>query len=523
MAILPVLAVGAAVASGLRATGAAVSALLAVGVAVALRYPLDVAAARADIIRWLPLMVEILLIIGGGLVLAALTTRTGSQQVLARRLAAAAGTPVVTVLLVVHGITPFAESVMGFGIGAMIGVPLLLHVGIPPARAAIVSLLGLAAVPWGAMAPGILVAAGMTGLSFQELGVASARLSLLPFVVCGIAGVLVAFGRRARLLWLLAAAGTGIVFWLGVIGANIVAGTPPAGALGALVTILVVLAARQAQRAFAGRRGHGSAEAAGHAGQGHDGSGSAGRPTGARTDETIAVPGSAAPAPCNSSAAPAASDSSVAELVRALLPYVVLLGGVLIARAAVHSLPDEALGRYIASPGLWLAVACLSEYLLHRTELTRRTVREAGLSAWHSWRVVAPATASFVLVGILMVDAGMTAQIAVAATALGPAYSFFAPTLAGIGGFLTGSNAGANAMFAAPQAQAAHALGKPVLDFVAMQNVGASLLTMASPGRVLLAVRMCPPGSVSMRTTTLVLVAIDAVVLVGLGVLALAM
>lgn len=488
LAALPVLAVGGAVASGLRATGAAVAGLLAVGVAVLVRYPLDLAATRADVLRWLPLMIEILLIIGFGLLLAALTTRTGSQQVLARRLAAAAGTPVVTVLLVVHGITPFAESVMGFGVGAMIGVPLLLHIGIPPARAAIVSLLGLAAVPWGAMAPGILVAAGMTGLSFQDLGVASARLSLLPFVICGIAGVLVAFGRQARWYWLLAAAATGTVFCAGVIGANVVAGTPPAGALGALVTILVVLVvvrvARRVQRGVGARRAAPSGEPALPTDESHGGS---------------------------------------REVVRAVLPYVVLLGGVLFARAAVHSLPDEALGRYVASPGLWLAFSCLTEYLLHRRELSGRTLRDAGVAAWHSWRVVAPATASFVLVGILMVDAGMTAQIATAATTIGPAYSFFAPFLAGIGGFLTGSNAGANAMFAAPQAQAAQALGKPVLDFVAMQNVGASLLTMASPGRVLLAVRMCPPGSTSMRATTLALVAIDAVVLIGLGVLTLAM
>ena len=77
LAALPVLAVAGAVACGLRATGAAVAGLLAVAGAVLLRYPLDVAAARADILRWLPLMVEILLLIGGGLVLAALTTRTG--------------------------------------------------------------------------------------------------------------------------------------------------------------------------------------------------------------------------------------------------------------------------------------------------------------------------------------------------------------------------------------------------------------------------------------------------------------
>ncbi|MDO5712442.1 MAG: L-lactate permease, partial [Micrococcales bacterium] len=431
---------------------------------------------------------------------------------LARRLADAAGTPLITVLLVVHGITPFAESVMGFGIGAMIGVPLLLHVGIPPARAAIIALLGLAAVPWGAMAPGILVAAGMTGLDFHDLGVASARLSLLPFVVCGIAAVLVAFGRQARLPGLLAATATGVVFCAGVIGANIVAGTPPAGALGALITILVILAWTQLGRGFAGTRQRAEClvehETERSVVQGPDHAAEGDTP----------VPGRAQNVGVGHS-----EGGGHSEVLRAMLPYAVLLGGVLVARAATGSLPDEALGRYVASPGLWLAVACLSEYVLHRLYRDPSSVHAAVGTAWHSWRAVAPATASFVLVGILMVVAGMTAAIAAAATTIGPAYSFFAPTLAGIGGFLTGSNAGANAMFAAPQAQAAQALGKPVMEFVAMQNVGASLLTMASPGRVLLAVRMCPPGSTSMRGTTLSLVAIDAVVIAGLGVVTLLM
>lgn len=50
-------------------------------------------------------------------------------------------------------------------------------------------------------------------------------------------------------------------------------------------------------------------------------------------------------------------------------------------------------------------------------------------------------------------------------------------------GFVTGSNSGANAMFAGLQAQTAVTLGAPALPVAASQNVSASLLTMASPAR----------------------------------------
>lgn len=476
LAVLPVFAVGLAVARGLRATGAAVAGLLAVAVAVAAHYPLDLAVTRAHLLHWAPLMVEIMLIIGGGLLLAATTAGTGSQRVLASRMAGAAGTQVATVLLVVHGITPFAESVMGFGVGAMLGLPILLHVGIAPTRAVVVTLLGLSAVPWGAMAPGILVASGMTGLSFRDLGVASGRLSLVPFIACGIAAILVAFGRQARAGSFVAAIFTGALFCAGVTGANIVAGTPPAGALGALLVIVAILLWQNAARLM--RR--------------------APRPL-ASAHDTEAGP----------------------SLQRAVVPYVVVLGGVLLATWATRGLPQGSPWHYLASPGLWLFVSCTSEYALHRRELAPATLARVCGSAWHSWRAVGPATASFVLLGVLMVDAGMTGQIATAAASLGPVYVVLAPALAAVGGFLTGSNAGAMAMFAAPQAQVAQALGQPVLDVIAMANVAASLLTMASPGRVMLAVRMCPPGSVSMRETTARLLLIDAVIIAALGLISL--
>ena len=66
-------------------------------------------------------------------------------------------------------------------------------------------------------------------------------------------------------------------------------------------------------------------------------------------------------------------------------------------------------------------------------------------------------------------------------------------------------SASANAMFASPQAAAATALGVGALPVMAMQNVAASLLVMASPARIELAVRLCPtpPGRARITRTIL--------------------
>jgi lactate permease len=81
----------------------------------------------------------------------------------------------------------------------------------------------------------------------------------------------------------------------------------------------------------------------------------------------------------------------------------------------------------------------------------------------------------------------MSAALAGAASRLGPVYLALVPVVGGLGGFIAGSNTGANAMFAASQAHAAHALGASNLQVLATQNVSASLLTMAAPPRVALA------------------------------------
>jgi lactate permease len=115
-----------------------------------------------------------------------------------------------------------------------------------------------------------------------------------------------------------------------------------------------------------------------------------------------------------------------------------------------------------------------------------------------------------------MAASGMAATLAGAGALAGDAYAGLAPWLGGVGGFLTGSNVGANALFATAQAEAAGQAGLPVIDVVALQNVGASLATMASAARIQLALSLLGPDARDLGIARPVL-AIDAVALAALS------
>lgn len=73
-------------------------------------------------------------------------------------------------------------------------------------------------------------------------------------------------------------------------------------------------------------------------------------------------------------------------------------------------------------------------------------------------------------------------------------------------------------MFAATQAEIARALNAPLLPFMAVHNVSASLLLMASPGKVEMAVQLVPEGKAQRRWVQQSVLAVDlaAVALMGL-------
>src|SRR5699024_5490433 len=70
-------------------------------------------------------MLQVLAIIGGGVTLARVMDRTGAQRQLADWLATG-GATLGSALMMANGVVPFMESVTGFGVSLIIGLPLTL-------------------------------------------------------------------------------------------------------------------------------------------------------------------------------------------------------------------------------------------------------------------------------------------------------------------------------------------------------------------------------------------------------------
>lgn len=187
-------------------------------------------------------LVKVLAIIGGGVLLSGVMDRTGAQRQLANWLSAG-GPTIPAALLMAQGVVPFLETVTGFGVSVLIGLPLLLSLGFTPYRAALLTLLGLMIGPWGSMGPGTLIAADAAGESLTAMGVASAWMNVVPFIVSGVAVAIIAgngyttttLTRGQKLLWAGIATGSALLLWGLTMGANLLLGTPVAGAVATLI------------------------------------------------------------------------------------------------------------------------------------------------------------------------------------------------------------------------------------------------------------------------------------------------
>lgn len=424
LAASPVFSAILALGLGIRSLHAALLGVLAAVIAAIIAFPLGSAEIGVALIKWLPLVLEVVLIVGGGLLMSEVLRHAGAQAALANWIKGRTGTGVAAVLLVVHGITPFAESVTGFGIGVTIGIPLLVFMGLAPRHAALIGLLGLCAVPWGSMGPGTMIAASLAGLRFDELGVASAVLSLLPFAINGGVAAWLVSTPEERPRALLLALGSALLLSTAVALSNLAFGTAPAGALGSVAIICLHLL-----------RGAGRGESLLPIGR------------------------------------------------RALKAYGVLLGGVLLAGSVMRFGGLSETWHYLASPALWLFVAAL-------WFCAGRPPAEPMARAWKSWLQVAPVTALFIVMGIVMAVSGTAAFLARLLAEMGSGYLAIAPFVGALGGFVTGSSSGSNAMFAATQAEIARTLGTNLLLFMATHNVAAAISILASPGKIEMALQL---------------------------------
>lgn len=453
----------------------AAAGLLGSVVCALLAFPAPLAVFAVAGADYFPLVVEVALILLFGMMLAAILEASGAMRALSGWVEATVPSRSIGVALVVFGIVPFAESVTGFGIGVTIGVPVLRHLGCSIRHSALFGLLGLVAVPWGALGPGTTVAAALADLDVDALGLTTAWINAIPIAVVLVAIIVLARPKPLSALGMATAAG---LLWAGILASNALLGMAPAGIVGSLLVIAGIGLPLSIRSRFAGMD---------------------------------------------------------RRLGRAVLPYATLTVGILLARE-LYALVPSPLTDIVSSPPFWLAVACLVAVLVARgrgrarrasarpadtpgpgptdtpgpgptdaeagetadagdsgtdpdpaAASAKESLRPVAASAVRAWVPIGAATAAFMVMGWVMTTSGMSDAIG----ALVPAgLLLVTPWLTTVGAVLTGSNTGSNAMFSGTLASAADAAGAPAMTVVAAGNVAGSFAALAAPPRVAMSVQL---------------------------------
>lgn len=347
------------------------------------------------------------------------------------------------VLVLVLGVSVFFESATGFGVGIIVTVPLLLALGYGPERAALLALLGQCAVPWGALAIGTVLGAKLSGVPAEDMGTLGVWLSLPFILLCGALALWLAEGAKA----VLAKAGW-LLLYTAVLCATLWAASAWISVeLSGCFAGLAVTAAGL----FAGRLG-------------------GRRSLSGRTGDLARA------------AVPLALLLAALTLTRLVDALKGVTEGLLVLRAPDYGfvLP------VVHHPGFWmLAAAALGIVALR---IPAAEVRLTVPKAAKQWWIASLSVAGFICFGHVMLYAGMTEALAKAvADAAGTAYLYALPLVGGLGGFLTASNAGSNAVFMQFQASVAERLGLDQALVAATQNAAGANTTLASPGRIVLA------------------------------------
>lgn len=395
-----------------------------------------------------------------GIFLFHLVDRVGGIQTIASFISHATNDRILQVIMMVAGLSPLIESTSGFGIAFMITAPIFIALGFQPLKAALLGLISLLAVPWGALATGTVIGAELGRLSLQTLGTGTALISIPVFGYFMLIAVYIAGGWRAvKSKWkeLLLFS---LTFSLSILFFNRFVSVELAGVLAALTTtgigfVLIKIAAKSQ-----------------------------------KSESTV-------------------SQMSVAEegqpkmsLLKVLSPYILLTIFIFLSRLItpvrqflethlVLSLPSLSFSlALLYSPGFWLFVTCLFTIVIfHIPKSTILLSLKATLKQWLPFTI---STAAFVSISEVMAEAGMIEILATTAgTLFGSSFLLIAPLIGGLGGFLTGSNTGSNAMFIKLQLQTAGQVGLSPEIIAFAQNASSSHSTMACPARVMLGASLC--------------------------------
>ncbi|KAB1655358.1 L-lactate permease [Pseudoclavibacter chungangensis] len=428
-----------------------------------------------------------------------LTVHSGRFEDLRRVIDAISDDPRIQAIIIAFGFGGLLEALAGFGAPVAITGVMLMAVGFPAMRAAVIVLIAnTAPVAFGAIGIPIITAGNLTGIDYHEIGAVVGHQTPLLAVFVPLFLVLLADGKRGvRDTWHIAAA-VGIVFaiaqwvsatWLSVELTDVVASL--AGIAAAVVMLKIApprgsVEARERLLALAASDEH-------------------------RTD----APGGTGTAPATGAVATATRTEQLTpkRVFLALFPYLLVIA--VFSLAKLWPLLRDALAAtdvkipwpwlhgnilneageavtstvytftWLSSAGSLLVLCGIVVAIVDRTPL-----REAA-AIW--WRMLVKLRFSILTVGAVLAlayvmnQSGQTITIGVWIAGTGAAFAFLSPILGWLGTAVTGSDTSANALFATLQQTAAIRAGLDPTLLVAANTSGGVVGKMISPQNLTIA------------------------------------
>lgn len=352
---------------------------------------------------------------------------------------------VLQVIILVLGVSPLIESTSGFGTAFLVVAPILISLGIERFKSALIGILSLLAVPWGALSTGTVIGSKLVDIDINDIGFISAAISSVTICYFLLTILYILNGYNAIIdnkymiiKFLITFITSNIVFnyWINV---------ELAGVFSSLAVIGVGLFLIRKNKQHS---------------------------------------------------------TDITKLLKLMMPYILLTLLVLVTRV-VPGISDYLSNTLVVkiqkfnfslpllySPGFWIMIVCLYSIIIFK--INRRIIRKSISKTIVQWYLFVITTTLFITLAQIMDFSNMNDEISSnLGNAFGEYYILFSVLIGSLGGFLTGSNTGANAMFMKLQVQTAETINMDTTLIAGVQNVSASNATMATPSRVRLASEIC--------------------------------
>lgn len=374
------------------------------------------------------------------------------------------------VLLLVMGLAPFTESVSGFGAGTILIIPIFIALKFGAGQSAILGLLGQVAVPWGGLGLGTALGAELTAIDPGKLGAyTSVLIAPLP-ILYGLVALVVSGGKNSLSSQWPVCVIVGSILTICLYLFSLNPGIELAGMMASAIATFTIVIWGHIEAYLQKRRG--------------------------LLDDVMASR-SKKFSGINSNTKFPKYGSSRLSLYHAISPYLILTTALLVSRLiipirvwlqshCVISVP--AINLHLAllyNPGFSLIITVFASAMILNHKASGLQI--IAVKAWRQFIPGALAIACFLTASQIMQVSKMTETIVTKTVVLGDSYKWVAPFIAALGGWVTGSNAGSNALFSQLHSVVSSQSGIQLDWLMAAQNAASSHATMIAPTRTILA------------------------------------